>query len=121
VAVFDFMDSIGNVAGYSKYLLIPSDPGRFDKQLAEIADRAVRRSSFDAMRPAALAPADGPVGAVEHGSEFFNGIELLKGGGSQPFLDTGPISRRQRLLNALLWDGNCADMNSRSADHRRFD
>ena len=73
--MFDFMDSIGNVAGYSKYLLIPSDPGRFDKQLAEIADRAVRRSSFDAMRPAALAPADGPVGAVEHGSEFFNGIE----------------------------------------------
>jgi hypothetical protein len=55
------------------------------------------------------------------GRNFFNGIERLKGGGSQPFLDTGPICRRQRLLNALLWDGNCAGMNSRSADHRRFD
>jgi hypothetical protein len=45
------------------------------------------------MRPAALAPADGPVGAVEPGSEFFNGIERPKGGGSQRILQAVPICR----------------------------
>jgi hypothetical protein len=61
----------------------------------------VRRSSFDAMRLAATAPADRPVRAVEHGSEFFDGIERPKGGGSQRILQAVPICRRQRLLPPL--------------------
>jgi hypothetical protein len=39
--------------------------------------------------------------AVEHGPKFFNVIERPKRDGSHPFLDTGPICRRQRLLHAL--------------------
>jgi hypothetical protein len=93
--------------------------GQFDKQLAEIPDRAVRRSPFDAMRPAALAAADGPVGAVEHGSEFFNGIERPKRGGSQRTLQAVPICRRQRILHPLDGaKGTCASAVTHNAGER---
>jgi hypothetical protein len=93
--------------------------GQFDEQLAEIADRAVRRSSFDVTRPAALAPADSSVRAVEHGSEFLNGIERPKGGGSQSILQAVPICRRRRLLHPRDGaKGTCASPVTHNAGER---
>jgi hypothetical protein len=71
---------------------------------------------FDAMRPAAVAPADGPVRAVERGSEFFNGIERPKRGGSQRILQAVPICRRQRLLVGAK--GTCASPLTHNAGER---
>jgi hypothetical protein len=60
--------------------------------------------------------ADSPVGAVEHGSEFFNGIERPKRGGSQRILQAVPICRRQRLLDGAK--GTCASPVTHNAGER---
>ena len=66
-----------------------------------------------------LPPADGPVLAVEHGSEFFNGIERPKGGGSQRILQAVPICRRQWLLHPLDGaKGTCASPVTHNAGER---
>jgi hypothetical protein len=53
------------------------------------------------MRFAAVASVDGPVRAVEHGSEFFNGIERPEEGGSQRILQAVPMPPSAASASAL--------------------
>jgi hypothetical protein len=71
------------------------------------------------MRPAALTPADGPVAAVEHGPEFFIGIERPKRSTSRRILQAVPICRRQRLLHPRDGaKGTCASPLTHNAGER---
>jgi hypothetical protein len=53
------------------------------------------------MRPAALAPADGPVLAVQHERKFFSTCERPKRDGSQRILQAGPKITVHQMLDRV--------------------